>query len=168
MTKALHDYFYINTGKEIKLYSKDDVAMLLEAANMHIDRINGKKVSNMVPELEAFFYKYTNEYYEKGVTDNLLSNLTEILAPIKVQCLTENINNRLSAVYIANIPFNSHPKYFGAYMFFGIASLGGLEGLKKCQNKSCSKFLIGRSNVKWCSKSCGSKHRVTKMRRNKQ
>ncbi len=168
MKKALHDYFYINTGKEIKLYSESDGAFLIEAANFHIERTNGKKILNTIPALDSFIYECVDEYHENGITDDYLNKLNKILKNIPVQCLFENINNRLSAVHIAYIPFDSHPKFFGAYMFFHITSLGGLEGLKRCQHTSCSKFFIGRSNVKWCSRSCGTSYRVKKMRRRKQ
>ncbi|WP_083885943.1 CGNR zinc finger domain-containing protein [Halobacteriovorax marinus] len=46
-----------------------------------------------------------------------------------------------------------------------MTSLGWLDGLKRCQSPECKKFFIGRSNVKWCSKTCGSRSRVKKMRK---
>lgn len=64
------------------------------------------------------------------------------------------------------MPQNPNPSMFGAYFFNHVVSLGGLKQLKKCSNNNCLKFYIGRSNTKWCSKSCGSKYRVKKMRKN--
>lgn len=168
MEKALHDYFYINTGKELKLYSDNDYMFLVEAANFHLDRCNGKEPLNTLPELDTFIYECIDEFHRIGVTDGLLHKLNGVLQGIRVQCLIENVNNKLSAVHIAFIPSGSPPKLLAAYMFFHITSLGGLEGLKRCQNNNCMKFFIGRSNSKWCSKSCGSKHRVKKMRKNKR
>jgi hypothetical protein len=163
--KTLHDYFYINTGKELKLYSSKEGSTLIEAANLHIERKNGKDYPNTIPILEAFIYECMDEYYQKGISDNLLNKLNEILRDVKIQCLVENIKNKLMAVHVAYMPFNPHPLVFGAYMFSNVTSLGGLERLNRCQSNDCLKFFIGRPNSKWCSNSCGSKCRVKKMRK---
>ncbi|HHT9720104.1 CGNR zinc finger domain-containing protein [Legionella pneumophila serogroup 1] len=168
MEKALHDYFCINTGEGLKFYSAKESSFLLEAANFHIERRNGKDYPNTIPQLDAIICECMDEYYKNGLTDNLLNKLNEIIKDVKIQCLIENIENKLSAVHVAYIPRNSSPLVFGAYMFSHVTSLGGLEGLKRCYNKSCLKFFIGRSNTKWCSNSCGSKYRVNKMRKNKK
>ena len=168
MGKALHDYFYINTGKELKLYNSKEASTLIEAANLHIDRKKGKNSSNTMPELEAFIYEWMDEYYQNSVSDNLLNKLNEILRNVRIQCLIENIENKLSAVHVAYMPYNPPPLVFGAYMFSNVASLGGFKSLKRCQNNDCLKFFIGRPNTKWCTSSCGSKSRVQKMRKNKK
>lgn len=168
MEKALHDYFYINTGKEIKLYSNKEGPALIEAANIHIERKNGNESSNSVPALEAFIYECMDKYYQNGISDDLLNKLNEILRNVKIQCLFENVKNKLLAVHIAYMPHNPPPLHLGAYLFSHVTSLGGLEGLKRCQKNDCRKFFIGRPNSKWCSSSCGSIYRVKKMRRNKR
>ncbi|MHA3320897.1 CGNR zinc finger domain-containing protein [Legionella pneumophila] len=168
MEKTLHDYFYIKTGEKLVLYSANESSFLLEAANFHIERGNGNDSPNTLPPLDAIIYECMDEYYKNGLTDNLLNKLNEILGDIRIQCLVENIENKLSAIHVAHMPKNSSPIAFGAYMFSRVTSLGGLEGLKRCYNKDCLKFFIGRSNTKWCSSSCGSKYRVNKMRKNKK
>ncbi len=168
MEKALHDYFYINTGKELKLYSDKETSILIEAANFHIERRNGNDSMNTIPALDAFIYECMEEYSQNGVSDNLLNVLNEILRDVKIQCLVENIENKLSAVHVAYMPYNPPPLIFGAYIFSNITSLGGLEKLRRCQSNNCLKFFIGRPNAKWCSNSCGSKCRVKKMRKNKR
>lgn len=168
MEKALHDYFCINTGEGLKFYSAKDSSILLEAANFHIERMNGKDHPNTLPQLEAIIYECMDEYYKNDLNDNLLNKLNEILRNVRIQCLVENIENKLSAIHVAYMPKNPSPLVFGAYMFSHITSLGGLEGLKRCHNNGCLKFFIGRSNAKWCSSSCGSKYRVNKMRKNKK
>lgn len=167
MEKALHDYFYINTGSELKLYSNKDSSFLIEAANFHINKDNDLDASPPLPELNAFIYECMAEYYVNGASYLLLNRLSEILMNLKIQCLIENIENKLSAVHVAYMPPNPDPLVFAAYMFSHITSLGGLKGLKRCQNKACFKFFIGRPNTKWCSKSCGSSCRVKKMRKKK-
>lgn len=168
MEKALHDYFCINTGEGLKFYSAKDSSILVEAANFHIERMNGNDHPNTLPQLEAIIYECMDEYYKNGLTDSLLNKLNEILRNVRIQCLVENIENKLSAIHVAYMPKNPSPLVFGAYMFSHVTSLGGLEGLKRCYNKVCLKFFIGRSNAKWCSSSCGSNYRVSKMRRNKK
>lgn len=168
MEKALHDYFYINTGKELKLYSSKEAPALIEAANFHIERKNGNDSPDTIPALDAFIYECMDEYYQNSVSDNLLNKLNEILRNVKIQCLVENVENKLLAVHIAYMPYNPPPLVFGAYLFSNVTSLGGFESLKRCQSNDCLKFFIGRPNAKWCSNSCGSKSRVNKMRRNKK
>lgn len=168
MEKALHDYFYINTGNEIKVYSDKDSSFLIEAANFYIERKKGKDSPHTKPELDAIIYEFMDEYYRNGLTDYLLNKLNEIIRNVRIQCLVENIENKLSAVHVAYIPNNPSPIVFGAYMFSHITSLGGLKGLKRCLNKDCLNFFIGRTNAKWCSNSCGSMYRVNKMRKNRK
>ena len=167
MEKALHDYFYINTGKELKLYSSNEASTLIEAANVHIERKSGNDYQNTLPALAVFIYECMDEYYQNGVSDNLLNKLNEILRNVKIQCLVENIKNRLMAVHVAYMPHNPHPLVFGAYMFSNVTSFGGFEGLKRCKSNDCLKFFIGRRNAKCFSNSCGSKCSVKKMRKNK-
>lgn len=168
MEKALHDYFYINTGKEIKLYSSKETSFLIEAANFHIEREKGNNSSDTIPALDAFIYECVDEYYQNGISDHLLNKLNQILKNVKIQCLVENIENKLRAVHIAYMPPNPSPMIFGAYMFSHITSLGGFEKLRRCQNSDCLKFFLGRTNAKWCSSSCGSICRVKKMRKNRR
>lgn len=168
MEKTLHGYFCINTGEELKFYSAKDSSFLVEAANFHIERGKGNNDLNTLPELDAIIYECMEEYYKNGLTDDLLNKLNEILMNVRIQCLLENMENKLSAIHVAYIPKNPSPVVFGAYMFSHVTSLGGLEGLKRCYNKGCLNFFIGRSNAKWCSSACGSKYRVSKMRRNKR
>lgn len=168
MEKALHDYFYINTGRGLEIYSSRDASALIEAANLHIESKNGNTSSGLIPELETFIYDCVDEYHQRGFSDKLLNKLNPILEKIKIQCLVQNIENELRAVHIASIPYNSTPLHLGAYMFFNIAALGGLEKIKRCQNEECLKFFIGRNNTKWCKSSCGSIYRVKKMRKNKR
>lgn len=168
MAKTLHDYFFINTGKETKAYDGKESSALIEAANIHIERKCGNNSPNTVPVLEAFIYECMDAYHKNGFSDTLLHKLNKILIHVKVQCLVENIENKLTSVHAAYMPINPDPIVFGAYMFSNVALLGGLEKLKRCQNNNCLKFFIGRTNTKWCTDSCGSKYRVKKMRKSKQ
>ena len=51
---------------------------------------------------------------------------------------------------------------------FEIAQLlteGGFDGLKRCAVKDCRNYFVGNARAKWCSESCGSKHRVRMKRK---
>lgn len=168
MEKALHDYFYINTGRELKLYNGQDASALIEAANIHIERTNGSNLPNTIPALEAFIHECMDEYCKNRISDNLLNKLNELLMNVQIQCLVENIDNKLLTVHAAYMPCNPNPLVFGAYMFSNVTSLGGLENLKRCQSNDCRKFFLGRINAKWCADTCGSKYRVKKMRKKKR
>ena len=162
MGKALHDYFYIKTGGKLELYSKDDAEILIKGANNHL--INLPKRPQVQINLDRSFYECMEEYFKSGVNDDLLNKLNKQIEGIKHQCLIEKSHKKLLAVHVAHIPFNSSATILAAYMFSHITSLGGLECLKRCQSPECKKFFTGRSNVKWCSKTCGSRSRVKKMR----
>lgn len=165
MEKALHDYLYINTGKEkLETYGSSDAMFLIEAANLHLDSKNCNNSPDTTTILNAFIYECINEFYQNRVSDTLLNKLNKILWNVRIQCLVENIENKLSAVHVPYIPPNLPPLVFGAYIFSNIVSRGWLENLKRCQNNDCLKFFLGRTNAKWCASSCGSKYRVKKMR----
>ena len=168
MKKTLLDYFYIKSGNEIKLYSDIDASALIEMANCHIDRENGNALDYSLPELEKFIFEILGEYVSNGVSDFLLNKLNDNLKTVIIQCVVEKIEGKLSTIHIAHMPQNPCPSMFGAYFFSRVISLGGLKELKKCSYNSCLKFYTGRSNTKWCSKSCGSAYRVKKMRKNKK
>lgn len=168
MKKTLQDYFCIKTGEEYKFYNGKEASVLIEAANFHIERRNGNDSPDTIPIMETFIYECLDEYYRNGISDNLLNRLNEILWNVKIQLLFKNIANKLSAVHVAHLPHKPSPLVFGAYMFSNVTSFGGLEGLKRCQSNDCLNFFIGRSNTKWCTRSCGSKYRVQKMRKNKR
>lgn len=163
MGKALRDYFYISTAGKLKLYSKDDAEILITGANNHL--MNLPKRSLVQINLDHFVFECMDEYFESGVNDDLLNKLNKHMEGIRHQCLVEKSHKKLLAVHIAHIPINPPPTIFASYLFSHITSLGGLEGLKRCQSPECQQFFIGRSNVKWCSKTCGSRSRVKKMRK---
>lgn len=145
-----------------------DTSALIEMANSHIDRKNGKTLDYSVPDLEKFIFEILEEYIINGVSDVLLNKLNDNLKTVKTQCLVEKIEDKLSTIHIALMPPNPCPEMFGSYFFSHVISLGGLKNLKKCAYNFCLKFYSGRSHTKWCSKSCGSLYRVNKMRKNKK
>lgn len=164
MNKALHDYILIikDEKKPIR-YDRDSVEFLIDGANCYLkEGENGPK--NKVA-LSKSIYNLLTEYEKNGASLQLVSELNKFLKPVKHQSFIERIDGKLATVYIAHLEHHPDPAVFACYLFSSMSTLGWLEGLKRCQSKDCQQFFIGRSNVKWCSKTCGSRARVKKMRR---
>lgn len=68
---------------------------------------------------------------------------------------------------IANADAIDDPGLGIAYCIAHLLEIGAFDGLKRCNMKDCEKYFIGPPNRKWCSKKCGSLHRVRKKRKQK-
>lgn len=164
MAKALHDYIYVlKDGKKPMAYDRRFADFLIEGANQHIQELKDREQDQI--ELDKFIYDWMVEYEKHGASVKLLNALNYYLSPVGHQCHLQKNGEKLNLVFVAHIPHKPHPAMFVAYMFSNMTSRGWLEGLKRCASTDCQQFFIGRSNVKWCSKSCGSRSRVKKMRK---
>lgn len=144
-------------------YDRSFRSYLTEGANNHIQSLEGRDSTQVTHD--EFIYWCLDEYFKKGSTPALLNTLNMQVSAIGHQCHIMPLGKKLEAMFIAHIPFNPPPTVFAAYMFSNMASHGWLEGLKRCQSADCRQFFIGRPNVKWCNKACGSRTRVKKMRK---
>lgn len=116
-------------------------------------------------------YKWICRYLEEGATEALLNELNAdlhqmhfykyVLPPDfysldgkEPQCLT-----------VANMNYQYSPKTFAANEFSRIITTGMLKKIKRCQLPGCENLFLGPPQAKWCSKTCGSKHRVRQKRR---
>lgn len=169
--KVLQDCFYVvqtdKTGKTEKKpplrYDKSYVSYLTDGANNHIKQTGGRDVVQVAHD--QFIFWCMVEYLKNGASPALLNNLNSNISIVGHQCHVIPLGKKLAAMFVAHIPHKPSPTVFAAYMFSNMTSLGWLEGLNRCKNPDCSQFFIGRPNVKWCSKSCGSLFRVRKMRK---
>lgn len=172
MEKALQESFYVlktdktgkTNGKPPIRYDKSYKSYLLEGANNHVQQLEGR--DSVQKAHDEFIYFCMNEYLKKGASPALLNALNSQVCVVGHQCHVMPLGKKLVAMFVAHIPHNPPPTVFAAYMFSNMTSLGWLDGLKRCKSAECQKFFIGRSNVKWCSKTCGSRSRVRKMRKN--
>lgn len=164
MEKTLHDcVLVIKDGKEPRRYDRDSVDFLIDGANSYIlDGEEGPK-SKVAPSKSI--YNLMSEYEKRGPTNQLIHQLNKFLEPVRHQCIVGRENTKLTMTHVAHLKHHPDPGTFACYLFSSMASLGWLEGLKRCQSPDCQKFFIGRSNVKWCTKTCGSRNRVKKMRK---
>jgi hypothetical protein len=171
MKKALHECFYVlktdktgkTDGKPPIRYDKKFTSYLIEGANNHINKLEGRDSVQMTHD--EFICWCMNEYFKKGASPALLNTLNSHVCIVGHQCHVMHSGKKLVAMFVAHIPHKPPPTVFAAYMFSNMTSLGWLDGLKKCQSDDCQQFFIGRPNVKWCSKTCGSRSRVKKMRK---
>ncbi|MCB0348038.1 MAG: CGNR zinc finger domain-containing protein, partial [Bdellovibrionales bacterium] len=69
---------------------------------------------------------------------------------------------------ISDISRGLSPDEIAAYLFSHHLALGNLDKVRRCQAEDCGKFFFGRKKAKWCSNACGSRHRVSKMRKSKK
>lgn len=167
----LQECFYVQqtdkTGKTLRKppfrYDKSFNSYLIEGANNHIKELEGRDSIQLVHD--EFIYWCMEEYLKKGSSADLLNTLNSQVCTIGHQCHIMPQGKKLVAIFVAHIPHNPPPTVLAAYMFSNMISLGWMDGLKRCQSTDCRQFYIGRSNVKWCSKTCGSRSRVKRMRR---
>lgn len=170
MEKALQDCFYVQktdkTGKTYRRppdrYDRESVPFLIEAANNHVNKLQGRDSTQSL--LDEFIYWCMDEYLRNGASVALLNTLNRNISVIGHQCHVMP-GDKFAAIFVAHIPHQPPPTVFAAYMFTNMTSLGWLNGLKRCSSIDCQQFFIGRPNVKWCSKTCGSRSRVKKMRK---
>lgn len=184
MKKALHDeekvYFSFREG-EISAWSTHDMETLLAAANdvpeyeieermgFQVLLKDGEVVLRQSPE-EAFcqiLHDWMHDIVDNGITDDLIEELNDVVGNTRyIHVLM--LSKEGKPFWQNNIAdLNRSPDVLEAagYAFAHQLAIGGLEGLRRCQLPDCEKFFIGRPNAKWCSKSCGSKHRVRQKRK---
>jgi CGNR zinc finger len=171
MEKALHNCFYIQKtdkagktdGKPPVRYDKKFLSYLIEGANNHVKQIKDRDPTQTAHD--EFIYWCMNEFFINGSSPALLNTLNRNISIVGHQCHIMPSGKKLVAMFVAHIPHKPPPTVFASYMFSNMTSLGWLEGLKRCKNPECQQFFIGRPNVKWCSKSCGSLYRVRQKRK---
>ncbi len=184
MEKALlgeiDDFFTYREGK-LHRFVVGDIDWLLAAANdaphfedrtvrgMTIRFKNGVPVSAVSPD-EVFCWwvkEYMAQIVENGVTDNFAGELNELLSEVRyIHVLA--VSKKGEPYWqnnIADMREASTPPELAAYALSQHLATGGLNGIKRCELSDCRKFFVGRPNAKWCSKSCGGKHRVRKKRK---
>ncbi len=184
MKKALHDesgvFFTFREG-DLIAWRPHDIDMLLSAANDASDyevskkngftilKKNGVVVTRVSLEDEfcSIVHDWMCDFVDEGVTDELIDELNDVLADIRYIHVLMPSESGIPYWQNNVADMNKSPNVLEAagYAFAHQLTIGGLEGLKRCQLPDCENFFIGRPNAKWCSKSCGSKYRVRKKRK---
>lgn len=168
-----HIPFWKFTGNgQILLGHTGDVKFLIEMANKYLGKGDFGKLPHISFE-HVFGYSlgvWMKQFVDKGFTTEMLKELREEMDKIRFfHFLNPAIPTRGKPLphweYSADMEDFSDPNTVAAYAFSAQLTVDGFVGLKYCDMHDCQKFFIGRPNAKWCSKACGSKHRVTEKRK---
>lgn len=113
----------------------------------------------------AAMHDWLDRLFVDGPTEEMIAELNTELEDIRFQhVLEQTTSGRPKWDYIVDFGPGLDPDSAAAYGFSHLLEAGALDGLKRCQMEDCENFFIGRPNAKWCSKKCGSLHRVRSMR----
>ncbi len=172
MEKALHgskEQFLLSSKGRLIGWGAADAKNLIKNANTAITENLNNKNTITIRDAECLFaFLWFEAFIEKGITKALVEKLNSRIAHVKYHhILMHSPKGNPYWRYVANADQIDDPELSVAYSVSHLLAAGTLDGLKRCQAKDCQQFFLGRPNSKWCSKSCGSKHRVTKMRKNK-
>lgn len=187
MEKPLHDdieaFFTLREGK-LRRFIVGDIGWLLSAAN-DAPEIEHRKIGEItftykngvrVAEVSSdeIFCAWVKHYLEwivaEGVTKNMVDELNDLLSDVRYIHLL-SVSEKGVPYWqrdIADMETGSTPPEVAAYAVSHHLAAGGLESLKRCKLSDCGKFYVGSSNKKWCSESCGAKHRVRQKRKRDQ
>ena len=107
------------------------------------------------------------EYVNEGrATDEVIEELNDFMSTIRYRhVLMPSKTGAPYWEYIADLNRHLDPAEAAAFGFSQLLAIGGLMRAKRCQMPDCGHYFLGRSNAKWCSKSCGSLFRVQKKRK---
>lgn len=171
MEKALHDgkepFFLYRKGQLIG-WGTNDIKDLINAANSAV--INEETKTRKLT-YDEYFKVIIHDWFEifvnDGITEKAIKHLNARIQHVRFYHVLQYSKNGLPHWrYIADSKsMTSDPELQSAYGITHLLAIGALKNLKRCALKDCRKFFIGRPNVKWCSKSCGSLFRVRKKRK---
>ncbi len=172
MKKALHggtEQFLLSSKGRLIFWGADDAKNLINNANIAITENLKYKNKITIRDAECLYaFLWFEAFIEKGITKTLVEKINSKIAHVEYHhVLMPSPKGNPYWRYVANADQIDDPELSVAYSVSHLLAAGTLDGLKRCQAKDCQQFFLGRPNSKWCSKSCGSKHRVTKMRKNK-
>jgi hypothetical protein len=173
MKKALQDEvrkFYLSeVDGSISSWGPES-NQFLESANRAHRFIGATKKANLrgwdIFCLEL--YRWLGRLVRYGESAGLIRDLNKQLNDVRYKHIIKKDSSG-NAVWWQAVDFGAmdDPRSGAAYTFSHMLCAGTLKGLKRC--KDCENFFLGRPNAKWCSVTCGSRHRVrAKRRRDRQ
>lgn len=102
---------------------------------------------------------------QDNISDETIDELNAFMSTIRYRhVLMPSKTGTPSWEYIADLDGHFDPARAAAFGFSQMLSIDGLKTVKRCQRPECGHYFLGRSNAKWCSKSCGSNVRVRNKR----
>lgn len=171
MKKALHqenEPFLLYRKGELIGWGDNDVKNLIDAANAAV--INEETKTRKLTYDEYFkiiIHDWFEIFVNEGITEKVIKHLNQRIQHVRFHHVLKHSEDGLPYWrYIADSnSVMSDPELQSAYGITHLLSIGALKNLKRCGQKDCQKFFIGRPNLKWCSKSCGSLYRVRQKRK---
>jgi hypothetical protein len=177
MKKALHQvqkaFLSIKDGKIRP--EETNMQEILDAINHpacngreHQEKVQQNKVQQVFEELRDLI----NRFLQEGITEDFLNELNANLGKVKYthQVMPSDFyscDDKLpQSIFVVDLNYNYSPSVVAAKEFSKFITTQMLYNLKKCELNDCKNFYLGRPDSKWCSKTCGSKSRVRKKRRN--
>lgn len=165
-------FWKLTDNGQVLLGHTGDVKFLVSTANRYLGQCDFNKMPYISFD-HIFGYSlsiWMGLLVTKGLSNQLLKELREEINEMRFfHILNPAIPSRGKPLphwdYVADMEDFVDPKTTAAYAFSQQLTLNGFAGLKRCGMKNCQKFFIGRPDAKWCSKTCGSKHRVTQKRK---
>jgi hypothetical protein len=169
MKKTLHekkDQFLLSSRGRLIGWGTDDVKNLIIQANKAIeDNLHSRPMING-PETECLYaFEWFKLFVEDGITKPVVEKLNSRLSRIRYHHILIYTSSGPYWRRIANADAIDDPGLGIAYCMAHLLEIGAFKGLKRCAMKNCQKFFIGPPNKTWCSKKCGSLHRVRQKRR---
>ena len=146
----------------------NDVKNLIDAANAAvIDEETKNRKLTYDEYFKIIIHDWFTIFVNEGITEKVIKYLNSRIQHVRFHHVLKYSENGLPYWrYIADSnSVMSDPELQSAYGITHLVAIGALRDLKRCGLEDCQKFFIGRSNVRWCSKSCGSRYRVLQKRK---
>lgn len=171
MKKALH------RPEKAFLYKKDGklapeemcVEEIVEAVNRGI---KGEWADSSPPSIILRkVYDWICRYIDEGPTEAFLNELNGQLHQVQYfnyvvpPDFYSTGGKEPQSIYVVNMDINYPPETFAAKEFSRFITCGMLDRIRRCQLPGCEKIFLAPPQAKWCSRSCGSKYRVSKKRK---
>jgi hypothetical protein len=170
MKKPLHapkeQFLLLSKGKLIGWGKNDARNLIINANRARAENLISREDLNGWEFERLLALQWLDVIIEKGVNGEVVKWLNSRIQHVRYHHVLKHSPG--TAPYwlrIANADEIKEPEVSIAYAFAQLLAVDAFSGLKRCREKACLNFFIGRPDSKWCSKSCGSRHRVTKKRK---
>lgn len=170
MKNPLHlekEQFLLSSKGRLIGWGKADVKNLLTKANKA--KTEGLKIGpeTTINEAECIFTReWFDAFLDKGLSKDVIDKLNSRIAHVRYHHILMYSSKGMPYWrHVANADQIDDPELSIAYSIAHLLACGAFENLKRCEQNDCQKYFIGRPNNKWCSKTCGSLHRVRQKRK---
>ncbi|MGE4106315.1 MAG: hypothetical protein AB7F66_03815 [Bacteriovoracia bacterium] len=161
------EQFLISSKGRLIGWGRKDVKNLIKNANRAKSEGLLSKQSLTLNDAECIFaYEWFDTFLVKGITEEVIKKLNSRITHIHYRHVLMHSSNR--GPYwrrIADGDQIDDPELSVAYGIAHLLAVGAFDGLKRCRMQTCQRFFIGRPDAKWCTKACGSRHRVYQKRK---